>query len=142
MKSRRFTASASRASDEKDSTALLRCGISIWLVSLVGQQRPSEECPRRVRLYLDEPTSIAAIFTAGQCQKATYAAQLKTVVNHHLVGAGELCRRHFDAIPDRLHTQPGRLITTAGLARRIGPRPTGPERRIRERIGLTPSAKS
>src|SRR5262245_4237105 len=45
----------------------------------------------------------------------------KTVVNHHLVGAGELCRRHFDAIPDRLHTQPGRLITTAGLARRIGP---------------------
>jgi hypothetical protein len=44
-------------------------------MSLVDQQRPSEECPRRVRLYLDEPTSIAAIFTAGQCQKATYAAQ-------------------------------------------------------------------
>jgi hypothetical protein len=37
---------------------------------------------------------------------------------------------------------PGRLITTAVLARRIGPRPTGPERRIRERIGLAPSAKS
>jgi hypothetical protein len=29
MNSPRFTASASRASDEKDSKALLRCGISI-----------------------------------------------------------------------------------------------------------------
>ena len=25
--------------DRKDSTALLRCGISIWLMSLVGQNR-------------------------------------------------------------------------------------------------------
>jgi len=42
MNSRRFTASASRASDRKDSTPqygrrLLRCGIPIPLMSLVGQ---------------------------------------------------------------------------------------------------------
>jgi IS1 family transposase len=40
MNARRFTASASRASDVKDSTALLRCGISIWAMSAVGHQRP------------------------------------------------------------------------------------------------------
>jgi hypothetical protein len=39
MNSRRFTASASRASDGKDSTALLRCEISIWPMSAAGQSQ-------------------------------------------------------------------------------------------------------
>jgi hypothetical protein len=37
MKARRFTAGPSHASNRKDNTALLRCGISIWPLSLVGQ---------------------------------------------------------------------------------------------------------
>jgi hypothetical protein len=36
MKARRFTDGPSHASDRKDNTALLRCGISIWPMSLVG----------------------------------------------------------------------------------------------------------
>jgi hypothetical protein len=39
MNSRRFTAGPSHASDRKDNTALLRCGISIWPMSLVGLGR-------------------------------------------------------------------------------------------------------
>src|SRR5262249_44528328 len=43
--SRRFTVSASRASDGKDSTALLRCGISTWPMSALGHQRSRASKP-------------------------------------------------------------------------------------------------
>jgi hypothetical protein len=50
MNSRRFTASASRASNRKDSTPphrgrLLRCGISTRPMSLVGHSRPRRTKP-------------------------------------------------------------------------------------------------
>src|SRR5258708_35227949 len=49
----------------------------------------------------------------------------------------------FRSPPIRL-TRPRRLALTAAarLARWLGPGPTGPERRIGERIGPTPSANS
>ena len=46
MKSRRFTSpSASHPFDGKDSTALLRCGISIWPMSGLGHKRPRQSEP-------------------------------------------------------------------------------------------------
>jgi hypothetical protein len=43
MNSRRFTASAPRGYGGKVSTAVLRCGISIWPMSLMDQTRPFDE---------------------------------------------------------------------------------------------------
>jgi len=39
MNSRRLTASAYRASEEKDTIALLRCRISIWPMRALGHSR-------------------------------------------------------------------------------------------------------
>jgi hypothetical protein len=43
MNSRRFTPMSPVLPNRKDSTALLRCGISIWSMSLVGQIRSSDD---------------------------------------------------------------------------------------------------
>jgi hypothetical protein len=82
MNSRRFNASISRAS-RKDSTALLRCGISIWPMSLVGHYKSlfalviknSPGCRRDFRVKMWGTSSPDDEFT-GDFGNATEATRI------------------------------------------------------------------
>jgi hypothetical protein len=81
----------------RDDTTLPSRGLCV-LMTARGQNRLSEECPRRVRFtYLNEPTSIAATFAAGQCQTATYAWQQNAALFDHLVGERKQLVGDFEA---------------------------------------------
>src|SRR5262245_56563889 len=104
MKSRRFRASYSRASDRKNSTPrkLLRCGISIWSMSAAGQEQTS---PAYLAMAALHPKAHIANLARYVCfvPKADLCTAAEAPLFDHLVGAGkQRGRKSMQGVSTRL----------------------------------------